>query len=293
MSLTGSRLDTHLHLWDPALGVYDWLTPDLGLLYATFTAQDAEAELSAAGMHGAVLVQAADSPLDTAAMLDVATSNDWVLGVVGWLDLEDAEGAQESVEQWASSPHLCGVRQLIHDDPRDDVLDLPAVRATLATLATHGIPLDVPDAFPRQLGGALRAAQEVDDLVLVVDHLAKPPRGSEAMSAWESQMREIATHDTVVAKVSGLEIPGAEWSVEALRPVWDIALDSFGPQRLMFGSDWPVSIAGSGYAGLISVLGELISELSLDEQDDVWWRTATRVYGLTPDERGPTPPGAA
>lgn len=293
MRLARSRLDAHLHLWDPALGVYDWLTPDLGPLCAPFTAEQAKAELSAAGIHGAVLVQAADSVLDTAAMLDIAVGSDWVLGVVGWLDLEDSEGAHERVDEWASSPHLCGVRQLIHDDSRADVLDLPTVRATLATLAAHGIPLDVPDAFPRQLGGALAAAQQVDDLVLVVDHLAKPPRDTEAMDAWERQLREIAAHDSVVAKVSGLEIPDHEWSVQALRPVWEIALDSFGPQRLMFGSNWPMSVTGSGYIGTLGVLGELISELSPDEQDDVWWQTATRVYGLSPDERGPTPPGAA
>lgn len=205
MTAHATRLDTHLHLWDPALGVYYWLTPDLGPLHVAFTPEAAVAELRAAGVDRAVLVQAADAASDTQAMLDVAVSHDWVAGVVGWIDLEDAATAEAALELWSGWSSLCGVRQLVHDDPRRDVLDLPAVRATMGIIAAHGIPLDVPDAFPRQLGGATRAANLIDDLVIVVDHLAKPPRGTAAMGDWEAQLREIATYENVFAKVSGLE----------------------------------------------------------------------------------------
>lgn len=283
MTTPTSRLDTHLHLWDPALGVYSWLTPDLGCLHAAFTPDQAAVELRAGGIQQAILVQAADSAADTASMLEVAATHDWVAGVIGWLDLENPDVAASALEKWAGSGPLCGVRQLIHDDPRDDVLDLPEVRATLASLAAHGIPLDVPDAFPRQLSGAARAASEVDGLVVVIDHLAKPPRGTAAMGQWKTRMREIATHENVVAKVSGLEQPGQPWSVDAVRPVWQTALDAFGTSRLMFGSDWPMTVTGTGYPGTVAVIGALINELSPDEQDDLWWRTGSRVYRLGPD----------
>lgn len=283
MTTPASRLDTHLHLWDPALGVYSWLTPDLGSLYAAFTPDQAAAELTAGGIDQAILVQAADSGLDTAAMLEVAATHDWVAGVIGWIDLENADEATVELEKWTGSGPLCGVRQLIHDDPRDDVLDLPQVRATLSSIAAHGIPLDVPDAFPRQLGGAARAASDVDGLVVVIDHLAKPPRGTEAMGQWETQLREIATHENVVAKVSGLEQAGQPWSVDAVRPLWEVALDAFGTSRLMFGSDWPMRVTGAGYPATVNVIGELIGELSPDEQADLWWRTGSRVYRLAPD----------
>jgi L-fuconolactonase len=274
------RLDTHLHLWDPDLGVYTWLTPDHGVLNGAFTAAQAAAELEAAAVGHAVLVQAADSAVDTEAMLDVAAANDWIAGVVGWIDLERPDGARESLERWSASPAFCGVRQLIHDDERHDVLDLPAVRETLAVLAAHGIPLDVPDAFPRQLDGATRAAASLDELTVVVDHLAKPPRGSDAFETWRRGLREIARHDNVVAKVSGLERAGQPWTVDALRPVWETALDAFGPGRLMFGSDWPITVSSCGYPGTVDVVGTLIGELSPDEQADVWWRTGTRTYHL-------------
>ncbi len=276
------RLDTHLHLWDPALGVYTWLTPDRGPLYAAFTPEQAEAELRSAGVERAVLVQAADSAADTRMMLAVAETHDWVAGVVGWVDLEDPDGAEAALAEWSVSPAFCGIRQLVHDDPRDDVLGLPRVLQTLKILAAQGIPLDVPDAFPRQLGGALQATKAVDGIVLVVDHLAKPPRGGGDLDDWERQLREIARHENVVAKVSGLGVAGQPWSVEAVRPVWDIALDAFGTTRLMFGSDWPITVTGAGYAGTTSVLGELIGELSPDEQADLWWRTGSRTYRLGP-----------
>ncbi|MGW5237299.1 amidohydrolase family protein [Monashia sp. NPDC004114] len=280
MSLHELRLDTHLHLWDPTLGVYTWLTPDHGPLYAAFTPERAEAELRSARVDRAVLVQAADSAADTRAMLEVAQAHDWVAGVVGWVDLEDPGGAEAALAEWAASPAFCGIRQLVHDDPRDNMLGLTSVQQTLKILAAQGIPLDVPDAFPRQLEGARQAAQAVDDLVLVVDHLAKPPRGTKDLDAWERAVREVAQHENVVAKVSGLELAGQPWSADAVRSVWDIALDAFGTSRLMFGSDWPITVTGSGYAGTVMVLGELIGELSPDEQADLWWRTGSRTYRL-------------
>lgn len=282
------RLDTHLHVWDPALGVYSWLTPDLGPLHAPFTADEAARELAASGVDRAVLVQAADSPLDTQSMLDVAAAHDWVAGVVGWIDLKDPAGAEAALAAWSASPAFCGVRQLVHDDPRPDVLARPDVMTTLRVLAAQRLPLDVPDAFPRQLGGATRVAGLLDDLVVVVDHLAKPPRGGD-LATWERGLREIAAHDNVVAKVSGLERVGQPWTVDAVRPVWDVALDAFGPRRLMFGSDWPITVAGvtsghsGGYAGTVGVVGALISELGPDEQADLWWRTGARTYGLEGD----------
>jgi L-fuconolactonase len=274
------RLDTHLHLWDPAVGVYSWLKPGHGPLYAAFGPDDARAELEAAGVDAAVLVQAADSTVDTERMLAVADTHAWVAGVVGWVDLEKPDRARAELERLGDHPAFCGVRQLVHDDPRPDVLGLPAVRATLRLLVSRGVPFDVPDAFPRHLEAATRVAAEVDDLVVVLDHLAKPPRGTGRFGEWERQIRAAARHGNVVAKLSGLAVPGAPWTLDSLQPVWDVVLDAFGPTRLMYGSDWPVTVAGAGYSGTASLLGELVAQLSPSEQDDVWWRTGNRVYSL-------------
>lgn len=273
------RIDSHLHLWELADGQYSWLAPSHGVLYDTFTAEQARETLSAAGVDQAILVQADDTAADTNAMLGTATSHDWIVGVVGWLPLEEPAKAAALLEEFRANPKFCGVRTLIHDDPRADVLELPAVRETLALLAREGLPFDVPDAFPRHLGQVAELAKDLPELRIVVDHLGKPPRGdSEAMMVWEAQLRAVAAQPNTVAKLSGLHAGGTEFSAAALAQVWDVALDAFGAHRLMFGGDWPVSLLGASYADTVAVASALIDSLSTDEAHALWSGTATSSY---------------
>ncbi len=276
-------VDAHLHLWDPALGVYTWLTPDLGPLHARFTADDAAAELSAAGIDAAVLVQAADHALDTEAMLAVAAERDWVAGVVGWIDLEAPDRARDELDRLTDLGPLVGIRQLVHDDPRAEVYALPAVRATAAVLADRDLPLDIPDAFPRDLPAATALAGAVDGLTVVLDHLGKPPRDPQDWATWSSQLREFAAMPSTVAKISGLAVPGHTYDVASLLPSINHALECFGAYRLMLGSDWPITVAGVGYPGTHAVLTEIVERLSPAEQDALRGDTATRVYHLAED----------
>lgn len=279
-------IDAHLHLWDPALGIYSWLTPRRGLLYDRFTPEEARTELDAAGIDGAVLVQAADHCKDTEMLVAVAEEHSWVLGVVGWVDLEDPNGAADALDRLGAHPAFCGVRQLVHDDPRENVYGLPAVRSTARLLADHGLPIDIPDAFPRDLGAATALARDVEGLTVVLDHLGKPPRGSDAWAEWRRQLKTYAQAAGAVAKVSGLASPTAPWDADSLRPTLEHALECFGADRLMFGSDWPVTVAGSGYSGTYAVLDALLKELSPSEQAAIRGDTATRVYGLGCVEEG-------
>lgn len=273
-------IDAHLHLWDPALGVYDWLTPDLGPLHDRFTAEQARAELDAAGVDLAVLVQAADSTLDTDAMLAVADAHDWVVGVVGWIDLEDPDFAASTLDQLTAHPAFCGVRQLVHDDPRPDVYGLPAVRRTVSTLADRGIPLDVPDAYPRDLTGATALARAVDGLTVVLDHLGKPPRGTDRWDDWAAQLAEFAAVESTFAKVSGLDCSTAGFDADSLRPTFEHALECFGADRLMLGSDWPITVGGTGCGGTHVVLDALVAELSVPEQQALRGGVASTAYRL-------------
>lgn len=281
-----TTIDAHLHLWDPQLGVYSWLTPDLGPIHDRFTAAQARAELDAAGVDLAVLVQAADDPLDTAAMLAVADAHPWVAGVVGWIDLEDPARADAELDRLLEHPALCGVRQLVHDDPRPDVYALPAVRNTAATLARRGLPLDIPDAFPRDLAAATELAHAVDGLTVVLDHLGKPPRGTGDWERWKHELAAFAAAPGTVAKISGLACATAPLTVEALRPTIEHALDCFGADRLMLGSDWPITVATLGYQGTHDVLGSALDAVltSAGEQAALRGDTARRVYRLTPRE---------
>lgn len=280
LGASADRVDSHLHLWQLAPEQYSWLTPEHGLLHNTFTAGQAQKALFGAGVGQAILVQADDTAADTEAMLLAAAAHDWIVGVVGWLPLEDPAAAAAVLDSWADQPALCGVRTLVHDDPRADVLALPAVRESLALVAKAGLPFDVPDAFPRHLGQVAQLAGELPELTLVLDHLGKPPRGgtSEQMAAWERQLRAVAARPNTVAKLSGLHCAGVEYSAPALGRVWDIALDAFGPQRLMFGGDWPVSLLGGSYRRTFDVAAELIGTLSPAEAHAIWAVTSRRTY---------------
>ncbi|MDH2412751.1 amidohydrolase family protein [Nocardioides sp. CER19] len=268
-------IDAHLHLWDLASGDYGWIPP--GPLDRTFSLADARTELAAAGVDAAVLVQAADTEADTRAML-AAAGDPFVAGVVGWVRLDDP--ATAAAQLHAYGDRLCGVRHLVHDDPRDDFLELPAVRESLGLLAARGLPLDVPDAWPRHLPGLASFADDHPQLTIVVDHLGKPPRGTDAMTAWEKTLRALAERPNTVAKVSGLQSPGQPFTTQALRPVWELALEAFGPARLLYGGDWPMTVPDGGYDPHWHVVSALVGELAPAERDEVLGATAARVYRI-------------
>lgn len=286
MSVTDRRIDAHLHLWDLTVSDYSWLTPAAGELYATWTADRAWAELSAAGITDAVLVQAEDSRADTRFLLDQATAHPWIRGVVGWVPLDDPAAAERDLDEWQREAVFCGVRHLINDDDRRDLLDRAVVRTSLRVLAARGLPFDLHDAWPRHLAQAVRVGRAVPDLVLVLDHLGKPPRARGDMAQWRAALAELARNPRVVAKLSGLDVAGAPFTVPALREIRDTALELFGADRLMYGGDWPVTSGRLGYSRTWQVMGDLIAELSPSEQDSLLAGTARRVYHL-----GETRPG--
>jgi L-fuconolactonase len=276
----GRVVDAHLHLWDLQRSRYAWVTPALGPLHATFTPAQARRELEGSGVTAAVLVQAEDSERDTELMLEVAASEPWVAGVVGWIQLDDPARAEAQLDRWQGFPAIRGVRHLLHDDPREGLLQLPAVRASLRQVADRGLTFDVPDAWPRNLLATADLAAAIPDLPVVIDHLGKPPFGRSDWPAWRSALASAAGQPNVVAKVSGLEQPGRPLSAEEVRPAWDAALELFGPDRLMWGSDWPMTVRSGGYAPTRRVLEELVAELSPTERSAVREGTATRVYRL-------------
>lgn len=270
-------IDTHLHLWNPADG-YGWLAGAPEQLRRTFTTEQAAAELANAGIDAAVLVQADDTVADTEAMLAAADAWDAVAGIVGWVQLDDPATAERQLDEYGG--RLCGIRHLTHDDPRENFLELPNVRRSLGLLADRGVPLDVPDAWPHQLHQLPGLADDLPGLRIVVDHLAKPPRGTNAMDAWAEQLRAVAERPNTVAKLSGLQLPGQPFTVDALRPVWELALECFGPGRLMYGGDWPMIVPTGGYVTHWNVIRTLIDELSPSERRQVLGTTAADVYGI-------------
>ncbi len=283
--MTRPTVDSHLHVWDLSRGGYDWLGPQHGPLYRSFAPEEAAAELAAAGVGSAVLVQADNSASDTDYLLAVADRFPFVAGVVGWVALDDTATAAKQLDRYAGHPRFRGVRHLVHIDPRDDFLALPEVRDSLRLLAERNLPFDVPDAWPRHLAAVADLADAMPELTVVVDHLAKPPRGTDQLTAWSRAIRAVAARPNTVGKLSGLQMPGQPFTTGALRPILDVALDAFTPARLMYGGDWPMTVPAGGYQVHWQVVATLLDELSATERDDVRHATATRVYALEREMR--------
>ena len=264
------RIDAHVHLWDLDRARYRWLTPDLGPLYRSFAPSDLEPELRAGGIDAVVLVQAANERADTELMLELAERTEWIAAVVGWAPLEEPGHVADSLDG------LVGVRDLVHSEREPDWLLQPAVLESLRVLAEHEVVFELPDSYPRDFMRHVPAlAEAAPGLRIVVDHLGKPPFRTEPLDRWAGQLREAAAVPTVFAKVSGLE-----GTADELRPAFEVALDAFGPDRLLFGSDWPVSLLTGGYARALERTEALVALLRADEREAILGDTAARLYGI-------------
>ncbi|HKX44437.1 MAG TPA: amidohydrolase family protein [Burkholderiaceae bacterium] len=287
------RIDAHQHFWQPARGDYAWLRPDdpaLAPLLRDFLPEHLHAHLQAHGIAQTVLVQAADSQAETEFMLNLAAQHDSIGGVVGWADLSRA-GAAATIEGWAARhPKFKGVRPMLQDLPAVDWIATAPHPDAVQAIQRLGLRFDAL-VKPGHLEPLLRFLRRWPELPVVIDHAAKPQlvEGWNAGWApiWRQHMAEIARLPQVRCKLSGLltEAPPAARDTTAaaaatLRPVWDALLQWFGPQRLMWGSDWPVLTLAGSYDAWVAVSQTLIGELSPDEQACVWHDTAHAFYGF-------------
>jgi L-fuconolactonase len=280
----GPRIDSHMHLWERAVGQYSWLRPD-DRLFDDFPAARAATELALSGIGNAILVQADDTERDTRFLLDVAEQTEWATAVVGWVPLADPAVANRQLDGMADRPLLRGVREMIHITSGSDYLARGEVVQSLAAIASRGLAFDIPDAWPRHLHAVPGLADALPELTIVLDHLGKPPDSTEDFARWRSLLLDGALRPNVVAKFSGLSSHSTSRGPDATRALLDLALNAFGAERICWGSDWPVSTTFDDYAGIWSGTLDLVSELSESEQREVLFGAAARAYRLTPSPR--------
>ncbi len=275
-----ARIDAHQHFWDIESGRYDWPTPAEAAIHRTFRPSDLEPELRASGIDRTIVVQAVDTLDDTDSMLAAAAANPWIAGVVGWVPLEDVARAEAALAAWSEAP-LRGVRHLIHHEADPDWLVNPRIQPGLELLARRGLAFDVVAVFPDHLGHVPTIADRHPNLTLVIDHLANPPIRGDGWDAWRAGLEEAARRPNVVAKLSGLDTAaGPGWTRAELRPSIDVALEAFGPDRLLFGSDWPVCRMFSTYGEVVGAAIDAVADLTTAERRAILGETAARVYGL-------------
>ena len=277
------KVDSHIHLWDMRHTPQPWMSDEHAAIARPFGPADIVPLLERNGIDSVILVQGACLDSDTDYLLDEAAHHDWIGAITAWVSLEDPGRAARRLDELERSPKLRAVRHLSHNEPDHWLLRAPVLES-IAMLDDRKLILEVPVVFPRHFDDVVSLAERFPGLRIVIDHLGKPPLGTPRMSLWERELRHAAEHPNVLAKVSGLntalEWPG--WSAEHLRPAVEIALDFFGPERLMCGSDWPVALLNGDYDRVWQATVEVITAAAPHALSLLLGESARRVYRLEP-----------
>lgn len=279
-------VDAHHHLWRPERG-YAWLDdPAVAPIRRAFLPPQLCAELARAGVDRTVLVEAGRCREDEAAeFLAYAAETEQIAGVVAWADIASPSLATTvaGYRRLPGGAALVGIRSQVQGEPDPDYLDRGDVRRGLTVIADADLAFDLVVRVD-QLPAAARAAAAVPGVRLVLDHLGKPriDAGLVGLRQWRDGFRALADNANVTCKLSGMVTEaGPHWTVEALRAFVELAVDVFGPARLMFGSDWPVCLLAADYVGVRDALGQALPALSAAQREDIFGGTAVRAYGLT------------
>ena len=278
------HIDAHQHFWDLSRPFdYAWLdAPELAAIRRDFLPEHLSPLLNAAGVDGCVAVQTQHDVAETRWLLDLADAHPFIAGVVGWVDLTE-HGCGDQLDEFTPHPKFVGVRHVVQDEPDDDWVVRPDVLRGLRELERRGLPFDLL-FFPRHLKHAATLARTLPGLPLVIDHLGKPPIAAGELDAWAADLRAAAAFDTVSCKLSGMvtEADWNAWTPADLRPYVEVALDAFGPDRCLYGSDWPVCVTAGSYGRVHAALVEVLDSLGVtgDDRAGLLGGTAVRVYGL-------------
>jgi L-fuconolactonase len=282
-----TNIDAHHHLWDLSSRPQPWLTPaEMAPLQRDFTLSDYAAAAARAQISGSVLVQVLADAQETREFLALAARSETVAAVVGWADLTRPDLSDE-LGALSGSPggeFLRGIRHLVQGEPDPRWLARDEVRAGLRHVAAAGLTYDLL-VLPHQLPAAIETVRALPELSFVLDHLAKPPISSGELQPWAALVRQLAAEPNVTAKLSGIitEAIWTNWDAAVLRPYVEVALDAFGPERLMFGSDWPVCLLAGSLPAWTETARTLLTDAGLTpaEHEAIFGGTATRIYHLT------------
>ena len=277
------KIDAHQHFWIYDAAAYDWITEDMGSIRRDFLPEDLAPLIEAEDIAGTIAVQARQSLQETDWLLELAEAHPAVIkGVIGWMPLEErGERIGEVLDQYADAERLKGVRHVLQGE-EDEYMAGKAFNEALKRVGERGLSYDLL-ILGRQLPSARMLVDRHPGLPFVLDHIAKPEIAGAPPPEWVRGIRELAERPHVFCKFSGVvtEVRGGKWTPELLKPYFDVVLEAFGTERLMFGSDWPVCQVAATYREWHRFVEDCLASLSSDEQHSILGNNAARIYRLT------------
>jgi len=274
------RIDAHQHFWKYNAAQYDWISEGMAALKRDFVPADLKPLLEAEGLDGSIAVQARQDREETDWLLELARQNEFIRGVVGWVDLCSPDAGLD-LERLARHPGLVGVRHVLQAEPDEAFMLRKEFMRGIGLLAEHRLTYDLL-LYPRHLSVAVKLVRAFPEQRFVLDHVAKPLIADGLVEPWDRDIREIAKSANVWCKVSGMvtEARWKEWKPADFRPYLDVVFEAFGPGRLMIGSDWPVCTLSADYAATMGIVKEYVRQMDAAERECVLGRNCSRCYGL-------------
>lgn len=273
-------IDSHQHFWkyDPVR--HDWINNEMAILKRDFLPADLQKIYQEAGVDGCVAVQADQSEAETDFLLQLAAENEFIKGVVGWVDLRSPDLA-ERLSHYHAFPKLKGFRHVVQSEPDPNFMLREDFQRGIAQLHAYDFTYDIL-IFPNQLPAAIETVKNFPDQKFVLDHLAKPYIKAGKIKEWATHMEAMATYPNVMCKLSGMvtEADWAKWKKDDFVPYLEVVSQCFGPARMMFGSDWPVCLLGGSYLEIKEILESFLSNFSTESQAAIWGGNATQFYQL-------------
>ncbi len=273
-------IDTHHHFWNYNPVDFDWIDDEMASIRKKFLPKDLKETLLETDVQGVVSVQARQCLEETDWLLKMAEEHDFIKGIVGWLPLA-AENIQQVLEQYSGNQWLKGVRHVVQGEPDPAFILGKDFNRGISRLKNYGLVYDIL-ILEHQLPNTIRFVDQHPEQQFVVDHIAKPKIKKNETEPWARNLKELARRENVSCKISGIvtEADYHGWTREQLQPYFDVALEAFGPSCLMYGSDWPVCLVATSYSDWLTLVKDVLSGLSPDEQEQIFNKNAMHVYHL-------------
>ncbi len=274
-------IDSHHHFWKYSTEEYGWIDDEMKVLRRDFLPKDLEKEIKGAGIGGVVSVQARQTLEETEWLLGLAEKHDFIKGVVGWAPLISPDIKKCIAGLISSSSKLKSLRHVVQGEPDENFILRKDFNDGIRSLEEFGLAYDIL-IFERHLPQTIKFVDMHPEQIFILDHIAKPGIKDNLLEPWKKNIISLGKRENVFCKVSGMvtEAYYLNWTEKQLQPYFNTVLEAFGPERLMFGSDWPVCTVACEYRRWLGILRKLISKLSVSEQDFILGGNADRAYKL-------------